>query len=247
LGVVFRNWHPGPLLFQTTADALAYRYTAAMLLALDWIESESDPLTRWPREPSRLAASDLPRPVACPREWCTAPSLPACAYFQQPAFGKSAVEVLSVGNPAGRDRPGSGGDLAWTFDPSTPAGARVVPQEERDLPGCGHPQRCSGWAVPRGKQAGWLSFRLPELHLGLVAICCGSKQCGQMMIDAGAELLIDGKPPGQPPSPLWGGKCIQVQAGFGDDTGVIPRDLTASIRLPPMDTPLPPITHVFGL
>ena len=35
LGVVFRNWHPGPLGFQVVADGLLYYYTAAMLRALD--------------------------------------------------------------------------------------------------------------------------------------------------------------------------------------------------------------------
>ena len=37
LGVVFRNWHPGPLGFQMISDAFAYYYAGAMLKALDMI------------------------------------------------------------------------------------------------------------------------------------------------------------------------------------------------------------------
>ena len=38
LGVVMRNWHPGPMGFQLTSDAFTYVYTKALLQALDRIE-----------------------------------------------------------------------------------------------------------------------------------------------------------------------------------------------------------------
>jgi hypothetical protein len=124
---------------------------------------------------------------------------------------------------------------------------QFVPKEETGHPECAHPQRCSGWIVPPEKQAGWLSFRLPDLHLGMVAICCGAKGCGRMLIEAGATFLIDGEKPKEPPEPLWGGKCAQVQAAFEETSAEVPRDLEVSVRLPALKKPLPPITHVFGL
>jgi hypothetical protein len=39
LGVVFRNWHPGPLGFQVVSDTMFYYYSAAMLRALEAIEA----------------------------------------------------------------------------------------------------------------------------------------------------------------------------------------------------------------
>ena len=39
LGVVYANWHPGPLGHQRLADALAYQYASALRLAL---RSDSD-------------------------------------------------------------------------------------------------------------------------------------------------------------------------------------------------------------
>ena len=38
LGVMYRNWHPGPLGFQVAADAFAFYYTHALLRAVEMIE-----------------------------------------------------------------------------------------------------------------------------------------------------------------------------------------------------------------
>mmetsp|Transcript_16493 Transcript_16493/g.34653 ORF Transcript_16493/g.34653 Transcript_16493/m.34653 type:complete len:820 (-) Transcript_16493:297-2756(-) len=51
LGIVFRNWHPGPLGFQMASDAFAYVYGMGVLMALDLIEKDMnaglDPRDRW--------------------------------------------------------------------------------------------------------------------------------------------------------------------------------------------------------
>ena len=39
LGVVYRNWHPGPLGYQVVADTFTFYYTQALLLALDKLEA----------------------------------------------------------------------------------------------------------------------------------------------------------------------------------------------------------------
>jgi len=239
LSVMYRNWHPGPLLFQTTADALAWRYSQALLLALKWIAEEPDPRSRWPRKPAALTLADLPPPLECPSEWCDVGKLPVCVNFQQPVFGNSGVELLAA------QRNG------WVFDPGSPVRQPVMPDEEKDLPQCVHPNRCSGWRVPRGQQAGPLSFRLPELDLGLVAVCCGSKQCGEKMLEVGAKFLVDGSPPESAPEVLWDSKCVQVQARFPETEARHPngsvRNVQLDVILPALDQPLPPITHVFGL
>ena len=251
LAVVFRNWHPGPLLFQTTADVLAYRYSTAMLLALDRIEAEADPRRRWPRKSSGLSVADLPQPTACDETWCLVDALPVCVNFEQPAFGLSGVELLESGDP---DNPHTSlaapSDSDWIFD----EGERLLkytPEDERHLPECEHPTRCSGWVAPAGEQAGWLTFRLPELELGFVAACCGRKRCGEDLLAAGAEFLVDGQAPAGLPEVLWRGKCLQIQPGFEAGSspggGKVPRSVHLGIRLPPRDKPLPPITHVFGL
>jgi hypothetical protein len=47
LGVLWRNWHPGPLGFQMVSDAFGYLYMDAMLRAFDLIEAESDPVGKY--------------------------------------------------------------------------------------------------------------------------------------------------------------------------------------------------------
>ncbi|MBT4519666.1 MAG: hypothetical protein HOC23_06650 [Halieaceae bacterium] len=239
LAVMYRNWHPGPLLFQTTADVLAWRYSEALLLALEWISKEPDPKSRWPRKPTKLGLADLPPPLECPPEWCNVDRLPVCVNFEHPVFGKPDVALLAAL------------ERGWVFDPGRAEEQRAMPAEEKNLPQCRHPNRCSGWRVPPDQQAGALSFRLPALELGMVAVCCGSKGCGQKMLEAGAEFLIDGKKPVVAPQAHWADKCVQVQ-------GRIPERDQASksgggqpvrldITLPATTQPLPPITHVFGL
>ncbi len=236
LSVMFRNWHPGPLLFEVTADALAWRYSEALMLAIERIRHEPDPPARWPRKPSQMKPAGLPDPMLCPPEWCNAKSPPVCIDFEEPVFGEPGVELM----------PSSG--TGWVMDPGQPLRQRAIPAEERDLPQCVHPNRCSGWRVPAGTEAGTLSFRIPALQVGMVAVCCGSKGCGRKFLEAGAQFLIDGTPPESPVAQHWADKCVQVQARFrepaSDEAG---RSVQLDILLPPMSESLPPVTHVFGL
>lgn len=238
LAVMYRNWHPGPLLFQTTADVLAWRYSEALLQALDWIDGEANPGTRWPKRPIKLTLADLPVPTECTEEWCNVAGPPVCINFEQPVFGRPGVQLLEAI------------EKGWVFEEGEPLWQRALPAEERDLPKCQHPNRCSGWQVPAGQQSGDLSFNLPELKLGMVAACCGSKGCGEKMLEAGAQFLIDGQPPDSPPEVLWQSKCVQVQGRFSESQphlGTDGRTVRLDISLPPLEQSLPPITHVFGL
>jgi hypothetical protein len=234
LAVMYRNWHPGPLLFQTTADVLAWRYSEALLLALEWIGVESNPRSRWPRKPAKLQLADLPAPLECPEQWCNVEGPPVCINFEQPVFGKPQVELLGAL------------DRGWVFDPGQAITQRAIPAEEKHLPACTHPNRCSGWRVPPGQQSGNLSFSLPDLKLGMVAVCCGSKGCGEKLLDAGARFLLDDQPLASPAVQHWANKCVQVQARFPEPS-TTGRTLRLDITLPLLEEPLPPITHVFGL
>jgi len=235
LSVMFRNWHPGPLLFQTTADALAWRYSSALLLALDWVAAEQHPQQRWPRKTAGLALPDLPPPLECPAAWCGVPAVPVCVNFEQPVFGIPGVKLLQ---PEGR---------GWVFEPGRPSRFRV-PEDERDLPQCKHPDRCSGWVVPAGKPSDWLSFSLPDLQLGFIAVCCGRKRCGEDLLAAGAEFRVNGLPLNIPPEAMPDSKCVQVQKEFPAGSGPGgKRTVELGVRLPAQEKSLPPITQVFGL
>ncbi len=239
LSVMYRNWHPGPLLFQTTADVLAWRYSEALLKALEWIRDESDPKARWPRKPVKLELADLPENKVCPEEWCNATGLPVCVNFEQPVFGQPGVELLDTT------------DQGWVFEEGEPLIQYVIPKEEKDLPQCLHPNRCSGWRVPPNQQVGALSFSLPDLRVGMVAVCCASKGCGKKMLEAGVTFLLDNQVPESPPEQMWADKCVQVQARFpvsarGQESSV-ERTLRLDVTQPALGKPPPAITHVFGL
>ncbi len=244
LGVVFRNWHPGPLLFQTTADAIAYSLSDAILLALDRLAAEPQPTVRWPRRPRLMAKQELPPPSACPVEWC-GQEAPQCLDYEEPTFGEQHFRRLETHDPANRHRALSKpSDAEWELWAQAP-GHGGVPVPERAMPECVHPERGGGLIAPKSKQASWLTFELPNLRLGFVAVCCASKKCGEQMLDAGAEFLLDGKPPAAVARPMRGGKCVEVQPRF--DSGKRKRTTQLGIRIPARDQPLPAITHVIGL
>jgi len=247
LGVVFRDWHPGPLLFQTTADALALKLSDAMLLALDRIESEKYPAVHWPQWPRLPATSSLPKPLACPAEWCGGSEAPRCLDYEEPTFGEQHFRRLE---PDDRRNPHRGladpSDSGWKFWKER-EDLRYIPKAERHLPECAHPARCAGLIAPPSQQAGWLTVELPNLAVGFVAVCCSKKKCGRIMLDAGAEFLLDGKPPAIAPEPIRNGKCVRVQSRFASHAHGKRRTVHLGIRLPVRKEPIPAITQVIGL
>ncbi len=95
LGVVFRNWHPGPLGFQVVGDAFGWWYLHSLLRALDLLEAalESGKSLRseWPAKPTRLQMSDLPPPSHCDPTICSSEFPPGCTYFAEPAHGQPQI------------------------------------------------------------------------------------------------------------------------------------------------------------
>ncbi|MEM9305223.1 MAG: hypothetical protein AAGE01_24145 [Pseudomonadota bacterium] len=235
LGVVFRNWHPGPLLFQTTADALAWRYTEALLLALEWIEREPAPFERWPAFTDALTSADLPKLTECPASWCGGDDLPVCANFETPTFGRNSIALLAaIEKPVPGDKIG-----AWTFT-ATPE-QRPLPEGEADWPHCTHPQACSGWSAPRGVAPEPLRFEVPALSQGLLLACCGRKHCGADFEQAGATFTLDGEA-SQARASTFAQKCIEIDV----PASKLGKAFELGIEIPARDHPLPPVTHVIG-
>ena len=242
LGVVFRDWHPGPLLFQLTADALTYSYTDAMLLAIDAIAAEAEPLTRWAMKP---AAASLPAPLVCDPKLCDVERGPSCLTYQRPTYGESAIRRIESGENAKLAEGGAAwigdGWAAWAADPSFD-----MPDAERARPECAHLDSCAGLVAPVGRDAGWLRFELPPLEAGFLAVCCAEKHCGKRLLESGVEFQLDGIPVEGTPEVLWGGKCVRVR-GMPSQSGMNEAAKVLGVRIPALQKPLPAISHVFGL
>ena len=98
LGVVMRNWHPGPMGFQLTSDAFTYTYTRAILKALELIETDfdedKDPRDRWDAsERELLLKNDLPEPKYCDRDICVVDEPPGCLNYELPTYGYWGARV----------------------------------------------------------------------------------------------------------------------------------------------------------
>jgi hypothetical protein len=216
LGVVFRNWHPGPLLFQTVGDALAQRHLLALLRATRMLRHESADAAaaRWPRTPTAHHA--LPRPVLCNAAWCDSAAPPGCANFADPMFGAPQASVDAA-------RTGDGWARGEVFSERENA-----PRDERGMKGCLHLDVCSGWSVgnhghgaPHAQAAAvseWLTFTLPPMEVGLVVLCCApfpnqgldSKDCGSLLLEHVNASFRLGDTPVARPEQIFG-KCVALQ------------------------------------
>ena len=92
LGVVMRNWHPGPLGFELSADAFSYIYSKAILSALDMIEGAfgdgKDPQDTWSASKRKVVLKrSLPEPLYCDPLYCSVDEPPSCLNYEKPTFG----------------------------------------------------------------------------------------------------------------------------------------------------------------
>ena len=178
LGVLWRNWHPGPLLFQLAADALAFEYAAALRLALAAILAEPSPEARWPQSRQKLAGPlSLPPPLACDPTYCDAEYAPACVNFERPTFGPAGLKLLPPDDefsPFAEEHDAA--HRAWAWRPldarnegSGEGWAGVVETSK-----CVHKSVCGGYEVV-GRDASpsqWLVLQLPgTVRLGHIAAC----------------------------------------------------------------------------
>ncbi|GEM_PF-6857794 len=245
LGVVFRDWHPGPLLFQTTSDAIVYAFSEALLLAIDAVADAPDPRRRWPLASDATMGPRLPEPIACDPGLCDLDETPRCWTGERPRFGNAGIRL----RPSSQRDPGSPapGWSSWESDPEDD-----VPPLERGRPECARRAACAGLRPIDAGQTGWLEFEGPPLERGFVAVCCAGKRCGERILERRVEFRIDGRAIEETPQVLWDGKCVQVADEW-------PGAARMAIRVPapsPDDVEsgrddarrrtLPAITHVFG-
>jgi hypothetical protein len=196
-GVMFRNWHPGPLGFQTVADALSYSYAGFVVDALDQVlaalAAGKDPRALWPVG----APAPLPQPPlsGCDPRYCDAPRAPECLNFEEPTYGVPGVAMLVATDAA---NPYKGLPQLWTRwrnEETSP----LVPKFEQvfyknDPKKCEHFDHCGGIKAA-SPDAGWLVFKLPPMSAGLVVLCgcCGEDVAKRMFIENDdLEVVLDG-------------------------------------------------------
>ncbi len=229
LGVVFRNWHPGPLLFQTTADTLAYSYTEALLIAINKIRATNNPYAVWPKERPSLSASDLPEIAHCNDVWCQSDALPACLTFSHPTFGESTIKTLE------------GKDSHWSIQRL--GGSEPYPEQSLNLKRCEFDYQCGG-LVPSDDGNNAIRFQLPAMRTGLVAVCCQAKDCGEQLRDASWRYALNGIAIEPTEQTFPERKCLLIQSSADEQT--LERGSHELTILAPAGRRVPPLTHILS-
>jgi len=188
LGVVMRNWHPGPLGFELAADAFSYVYTKAVLAALDLIEKTlddgEDPAYTWSQRKMVLKGS-LQTPKHCNPDFCTVDEAPQCLNYEKPTFGYWGARVEDPNNSLNPHK----GEVQnwevsnepndWTYMVDKQDIAVFQDSEEKEK--CKHLDACGG-ITATSPDDGRVVFRLPKMEVGLIVICgCCGKDVGTDM------------------------------------------------------------------
>ena len=229
LGVVMRNWHPGPLYFQFIADTFAYVYSKAVLEALDLIEREinngTDPRDNWTASKRKIMLKhSLPPPRFCDPLYCVVGEAPSCLNYGKPTFGWWGAMIE---DPNDDLNPHHGELQNWTlhysFDTTSEGYIPAIPKEDQAFFGekndtCRHNWACGGMSAT-GVENGSVVFRLPKLKVGLVVICGvgpnGGKASKQFVENSGLEIrynqqLLDPAEWDLFPDP----RCVRLQKEF---------------------------------
>uniref|UniRef100_A0A7S2EDB8 Uncharacterized protein n=1 Tax=Ditylum brightwellii TaxID=49249 RepID=A0A7S2EDB8_9STRA len=199
LGVILRNWHPGPLGFQIISDALSYTYTKALLAALERIERVMDPKTLqptkneeapdaqwWKERPIVLARDLTPHdPLVCDPKYCTVDEPPKCLNLELPTFGYWGASITPPeddlnpwkGLPQNWQTWKEGEDIRWHMV------SRFEISYYEDQPEkCIFPDHCAGIRAA-SPQEGRVVFKLPKMEVGMIALCvCCGKEVAQAQI-----------------------------------------------------------------
>eukprot|EP01065_Artemidia_motanka_P039162 TRINITY_DN48015_c0_g1_i1.p1 TRINITY_DN48015_c0_g1~~TRINITY_DN48015_c0_g1_i1.p1 ORF type:complete len:627 (+),score=231.62 TRINITY_DN48015_c0_g1_i1:39-1919(+) len=180
LGVMFRNWHPGPLGFELMADAYAYFLAAALLRAADAVEAaikKGDPLgQRWPASLPGMTARELPPPLYCPKYLCSPAALPSCNYVEQPSYGVPQAVITS--------------EAGWRRD--TPHRGPMIPRAELEDPRCPHLDHCTNLVATAAGSV--LTVRLPPAPAGLIFVCCNGRGCMKPWSPSTVHFRLDKQP-----------------------------------------------------
>jgi hypothetical protein len=194
LGTLWRNWHGGPLMYQFTADALAYAYAGYLIKAVDRLDSIDHATLNRP-----TLKSELPEPIICDPKYCTVDNPPSCLNFELPVYGRHGPQLRDENddfNPYKDSMKRTSGWKRWLEFPK--GQTTLIPKLEKTLypeEFCRHLDSC-GAVESQAHDDGWLSVRLPKMEVGLIALCgcCGKTVAHEMFLDnEDLEIRFDGK------------------------------------------------------
>jgi len=199
LGVVFRNWHPGPLGFQTIADSMAFHYADALIKAIDLVlaalDAGKDLAKEWP-SPSKtpIFSSDMPTPIYCDPRICAVDEPPKCTSFEKPAYGWYGAKIVRDDDDLS---PYVAETNAWKTtvlgnEQLIPSYERVKYSDPDSSISCEHLDHC-GFVSSDTAADGYLTFKLPKMNLGIIIICGYGKSDTSILKSPDLEIYFDGK------------------------------------------------------
>ncbi|CAB9497032.1 expressed unknown protein [Seminavis robusta] len=217
LGVILRNWHPGPLGFQYISDALAYSYTTAMLAALDRIEavmatkkfakSKTKPIVprnhtvaeaAWWRDRPIIMGQQMKDPLFCDPRYCKVDQAPKCLNLEIPTYGFWGA---SIAKPNDDLNPFKGENQDWKeYQEGMGDRWHMVNRLEASLyvdkpEMCQFPDHCAA-VEAKSPENGRMVFKLPKMEVGMVIICfcCGKDVAKPQFLDnPNVEVDFNGK------------------------------------------------------
>lgn len=228
LGVMMRNWHPGPLAFEFVSDTFSYVYAKAMLAALDMIEkymkAGQDPKAIWNASKRKiLLKKSLPEPKFCNPMYCVVDEVPGCLNYEKPTFGFWGAKVE---NPDDSLNPHRGELQNWEvwnedndvwYSVGKQDTAVFQNRDEKEQEICRHLDQCGGISAT-SPDNGSVVFRLPKMEVGLVVICgcCGKEVAEEMIMQNNyIEIAYNGAVLDRTTWDVWpNGKCVRLLKKF---------------------------------
>lgn len=164
-----------------------------MLEALDLIEAHmtegKDPRETWSASKRTILSKEsLPAPKHCDPAYCVVDGVPGCLNFEKPTFG---IQGARVEDAVGENNPHKGDVQNWKvwykdIDMWHMVGKQdqAIFQKRDDKEICRHLDQCGGISATSAED-GTVVFRLPEMKVGLIAICgcCGKKVAEEMFLN----------------------------------------------------------------
>jgi len=255
LGVILRNWHPGPLGFQMVSDAMVYVYATAILHALEQIESamvndKALKNSHWLQPRPLTLGTDLPEPKFCDPIYCTLNQAPGCLNFELPTFGWHGA---SIAPPQDSLNPYKGELQNWTdYVRDIDKEKYMIPPLEQKLLDpemCVFPDNCAGMKASRADQ-GKIVFKLPKMEVGVIAICgCCGKEVAEpyFLKNEFFEADLNGKVLDRSTWDLWPElKCVRLVKDHGNVVSDYGHSYL-TLRLKPGNTKEVIISHVITL
>jgi len=204
-GVMWRNWHPGPLSFELLSNALAKTYVEALKLSLT--QKSLFHMTKM------LSQADFPKPVFCDPKWCASEEPPGCVNYEQPTYGTPQIRIVTPETDDLMPYTTLYDETTKDWEYSINGLSRLIPRADRARKECQHLDHCAGYL---SRSDSWTTFRLPRMTKGQIFVCCTTgKRCGDKMLDF--DFVLDGHQIDHHTIKKEFGKCVQILDGFHSD------------------------------